>query len=216
MKSIRPAGGRGAALTCLRFMRHHEYHAARRVLPLALTPTQLKLLVTRARPLPPACGGHATAPGRPSSSAAPEAFADALRLVQMLAPIRRDARVKDMVMAALDHVDGINLQIAEVRHCCGRGLRAGAEGFGDVQALGVQPDSARLGGGELDERANLAARHQGRNIRRCRRRAAQQLRPFQKPAKKARTAARPKLGCWWPPSAVCGHQMTGWPESQPW
>ena len=71
--------------------------------------------------------------------------------MQMLALIRRDACVEDVVMAALDDVDGVNLQIAQVRHCCRRGLRAGAEGFGGVQALGMQPDSARLGGGELDE-----------------------------------------------------------------
>ena len=79
-------------------------------------------------------------------------FVDALCLMQMLAPIRRDARVEDVVMAALDYVDGVNLQIAQVRDCCWRGLRAGAEGFGGVQALGMQPDSARLGGSELDER----------------------------------------------------------------
>ena len=53
-------------------------------------------------------------------------------------------------MAALDDVDGVDLQIAQVRHCRRRGLRAGAEGFGGVQALGMQPDSARLGCGELD------------------------------------------------------------------
>ena len=75
--------------------------------------------------------------------------------MQMLAPIRRDARVEDVVMAALDDVDGVNLQIAQVRHCCRRGLRAGAEGLGGVQPLGMQPDSARLGGGESDAVAAL-------------------------------------------------------------
>jgi hypothetical protein len=53
-------------------------------------------------------------------------------------------------MAALDDVDGINLQVAQVRHRCRGGLRAGAEGFGAVQALGMQPDSAALDGGELE------------------------------------------------------------------
>jgi hypothetical protein len=77
---------------------------------------------------------------------------DALCLMQMLAPIRRDARVEDVVMAALDDVDGVNLQVAQVRHRCRSGLRTGAEGFGGVQALGMQPDSAALDGGELDER----------------------------------------------------------------
>jgi len=51
------------------------------------------------------------------------------------------------MMAALDDVDGVDLQVAQVRHCCRRGLRTGAEEFGGVQALGMQPDSARLGGG---------------------------------------------------------------------
>ena len=53
-------------------------------------------------------------------------------------------------MAALDDVDGVNLQVAQVRHRCRRGLWAGAEGFGGVQALGMQPDSAGLDGGELE------------------------------------------------------------------
>ena len=79
-------------------------------------------------------------------------FVDALRLMEMLAPVRRDARVEDVVMAALDDVNRVDLQVAQVRHRCRRGLRAGAEGFGGVQALGVQPDSAGLDGGELDER----------------------------------------------------------------
>ena len=57
---------------------------------------------------------------------------DALCLMQMLAPVRRDARVEDVVMAALDDVDGINLQIAQVGHCRRRGLGAGAEGLGGV------------------------------------------------------------------------------------
>ena len=77
---------------------------------------------------------------------------DALRLMQMLAPIRRDTRVENVVMAALDDEDGVNLQVAEVRHRCRRGVWAGAKGFGGVQALGIQPDSAGLDGGELDGR----------------------------------------------------------------
>src|SRR5258708_37244852 len=71
--------------------------------------------------------------------------------MQMFALIRRDARVEDVVMAALDDVDGVNLQVAQVRHRCRRGLGPGAEGFGGVQALGMQPDSAGLDGGEVDE-----------------------------------------------------------------
>jgi hypothetical protein len=55
-------------------------------------------------------------------------------------------------MAALDDVDGVDLQVAQVRHRRRRGLGAGAEGFGGVEALGMQPDSAGLEGGESDGR----------------------------------------------------------------
>ena len=79
-------------------------------------------------------------------------FVDALCLMQMLPPIFRDTRVEDVVMTTLDDEDGVNLQVAEVRHRCWSGLRAGSKGFGSVQALGMQPDSAGLDGGELDER----------------------------------------------------------------
>jgi len=34
---------------------------------------------------------------------------DAVCLMQVLAPIRRDARVEDVVMAALDDIDGVDL-----------------------------------------------------------------------------------------------------------
>ncbi len=71
-----------------------------------------------------------------------------MRLMQMLAPLRRNTRVEDVVMAALDDVDRVNLQVAQVRHGCRRGFRAGAEGFDRVQTLGMQPDSAGLNGSE--------------------------------------------------------------------
>jgi len=72
--------------------------------------------------------------------------------MQMLAPVRRDARVENLVMAALDNVDGVNLQVAQVRHRSRRRLRAGAERFRCVQPLRMQPDAAALHGGELHER----------------------------------------------------------------
>ena len=70
--------------------------------------------------------------------------------MQMLTSIRRDARVEDVVMAALNDENGVNLQVAQVRHRRRCGFWAGAKGFGAVQPLGMQPDSAALGGGELD------------------------------------------------------------------
>jgi hypothetical protein len=56
------------------------------------------------------------------------------------------------MMSALDDMDGVDLQIAQVRDSGRRGLRAGAEGLWGVQALRMKPDSPRLGGGEWDER----------------------------------------------------------------
>ena len=41
---------------------------------------------------------------------------EGLGLVQMLAPVRRDARLEDMVVAALDHVDRVDLHVAQVLH----------------------------------------------------------------------------------------------------
>ena len=81
--------------------------------------------------------------------------------MQVLAPIGRDASVEDVVMAALDDVDRVDLQVAQVRHRCRRGRRAGAEGLGGIEPLGMQPDSARLGRGEQEGRMV----HQGRRLR---------------------------------------------------
>jgi hypothetical protein len=64
-------------------------------------------------------------------------------------------------MAALDDIDGVDLQIAQVRHRCRRGLRTGAEGLADIQALGVQPDAPSLNGVEMDEWAVQSRSLQG-------------------------------------------------------
>ena len=68
----------------------------------------------------------------------------------MLAPVGRDAGVEDVVVAPLDDVDRVDLQVAQVRDRGRRGLGTGAEGLGSVQALGMQPELPRLGGGEAD------------------------------------------------------------------
>ena len=81
-----------------------------------------------------------------------DAFVDALRLLQMFAPVGRDARVKNVMMAPLDHMDRVDLQITQMRDGCGRRLRARTERFARVQALGVQPDLARLRGRDLGGR----------------------------------------------------------------
>ena len=111
--------------------------------------TTLPILAHMAHIKPQALGRHVRQGVRPIFE---NCLVDALRLMQMLAPIGRNARVEDVVMAALDDMDGVDLHVAQVRHRCRRGLRARAEGFDGVQALGMQPDSASLGGGELDKR----------------------------------------------------------------
>ena len=60
---------------------------------------------------------------------------DGLRLAQMLALVVGDARVEDVVMAAFDDVDGVDLHIAQVLHRGPRGLGAGAERRALVQPL---------------------------------------------------------------------------------
>ena len=68
----------------------------------------------------------------------------------MLAPVGRDASVEDVVVAPLDDVDRIDLQVAQVGDRGRRGRRARAERLIAVQSLGVQPELPRLGGGEAD------------------------------------------------------------------
>src|SRR5437762_6732300 len=66
---------------------------------------------------------------------------DRLRLAQMVAPVSRDARVEDLVMAALDHVDGVDLHIAQVLHRGAGRPGPAAEGRVFVEPLGAQPEA---------------------------------------------------------------------------
>ena len=75
---------------------------------------------------------------------------DALGLAQVLALIGRNARVEDMMVAALDHVDGVDLHVAEVLD---RGRsRSGpiAERRALIEPLRAQPDASGAGWGEWD------------------------------------------------------------------
>jgi hypothetical protein len=75
---------------------------------------------------------------------------DALRLPQVLAPIGRNARVQDMMVAALDHVDGVDLHVAEVFD--GGRCRSGAvaERRALIEPLRAQPDASGARPGEGD------------------------------------------------------------------
>ena len=76
------------------------------------------------------------------------ALVDALGLPQVRAPIGGDAAIENVMMAALDHMDGVDLDIAEVIHRCGYGLRPVAKRLARIEPLGVQPDSPGLGFGQ--------------------------------------------------------------------
>ena len=84
-----------------------------------------------------------------------DAFIDALRVVKIAAPIVRNARPEDVMVAAFDHIDRVDLHIAEMLH---RGLRrfgSVAEGRRRIEALSAKPDAP---GGGLGERGGLSGR----------------------------------------------------------
>ncbi len=76
------------------------------------------------------------------------ALVDALGLPQVRAGVGRDAAVENVMMAALDHMDGVDLDVAEVIHRCCYGLRPVAKRLSCIEPLGVQPDSPGLGFGQ--------------------------------------------------------------------
>ena len=76
------------------------------------------------------------------------ALVDALRLAQVRPGVSRDTTIENVVMAALDHVDGVDLHIAEMVHRRRNRLRSGAERLAGIEPLGTQPDSPGLGLGQ--------------------------------------------------------------------
>ena len=74
------------------------------------------------------------------------ALVDALGLAQIGAAIGRDAAIENVVMAALDHVDGVDLHIAEMVHRRRDRLRPGAERLAAYRAAGR---AARFAGPRL-------------------------------------------------------------------
>jgi hypothetical protein len=88
-------------------------------------------------------------------------FVDGLRLVEVLAPVSGNARIEDVVMAALDHVDGVDLHVAQMRHRRGGCLRPVAERRGAVEPLGAQPDESGVGFGEREGCLGRAGHRRG-------------------------------------------------------
>ena len=68
------------------------------------------------------------------------------------APVGGDAVEQNVVVAALDDVDGVDLHVAEMLDRGASGFRAFAERRGGVEALGVEPDAAGLGQAHGDGR----------------------------------------------------------------
>ena len=73
-----------------------------------------------------------------------------LRLPEVAAPVAGDAAPQNVMMAALDDVDGVDLHVAQVRDRRGDGVRTRAEGRGPVEPLGREPQPACLPLGERD------------------------------------------------------------------
>lgn len=66
---------------------------------------------------------------------------DALGLLQVFPPITGDSGEQDMVVAALDDVDGVDLDVAEMCHGGGGRMGPCAEWFHAVEALRTQPQA---------------------------------------------------------------------------
>ena len=73
------------------------------------------------------------------------ALVDALGLPQIGAAIGGDAVIENVMVAALDHVDRVDLHITEMLHRRRDRLRSGAKRLRRVEPLGAQPDSPGLG-----------------------------------------------------------------------
>ena len=64
---------------------------------------------------------------------------------EIAAPVGGDAVEQDVVVAALDDVDGVDLHVTEMGDSARHRLRPGAEGRGRVQPLRVDPDARGRG-----------------------------------------------------------------------
>ena len=67
---------------------------------------------------------------------------DGLRLAQVLALVVGNPRVEDLVVAALDDVDGVDLHVAQVLDRGPGRLRPVAKRRGFVEPLRAQPDAS--------------------------------------------------------------------------
>ncbi len=75
-------------------------------------------------------------------------FVDALGLAQIRAAVVGNPAPENVVVTALDDVDGVDLYVAEMFHGRRCRCRPVAERRARVQPLGVKPDPAGLGFGQ--------------------------------------------------------------------
>ena len=73
------------------------------------------------------------------------AFVDALGLPQVGAGVIGDAAIENMMVRALDHVDGVDLHVAEMLDRRRNRPGAAAERCRRIEPLAAQPDLAGLG-----------------------------------------------------------------------
>ena len=73
------------------------------------------------------------------------AFVDALGVTQIGAAIGGNAIPENVMVTALNHMDGINLHVTEMLDRISRRLRALAERSVRIKPLGAQPDRSRCG-----------------------------------------------------------------------
>src|SRR5262249_55532289 len=74
--------------------------------------------------------------------------------MQMGALVGGNAREQDVMMAALDDIDRVDLHVTQVLHRSACGLRTVAEWHGGLKPLRPQPDAS---GASLGERIGLAS-----------------------------------------------------------
>ena len=72
------------------------------------------------------------------------ALVHALGLAQIRAAVVGNTAEEDVVVAALDDVDGVDLDIAEMGDGIGHRARPGAERGGLIEPLRAQPDAPRV------------------------------------------------------------------------
>ena len=70
------------------------------------------------------------------------------RLLEIAAAVLRDPGPEDVMVRPLDHVDGVDLHVAEVRHRRRGRRRPGAERRRRVEPLRGEPDAPRRGGAQ--------------------------------------------------------------------